>query len=44
MARRRERGLSLVELMVGAAIGLIVVAAAGSVVAAHQAAARRIQL
>lgn len=44
MARRRERGLSLVELMVGAAIGLIVVAAAGSVVAAHAIAARRVQL
>jgi prepilin peptidase dependent protein B len=44
MARCRERGLSLVELMVGAAIGLIVVAAAGSVVAAHQVAARRVQL
>ena len=37
MARRQERGLSLVELLVGAAVGLIVVAAAGSVVAAHQA-------
>jgi type IV pilus assembly protein PilW len=44
MARRHERGLSLVELLVGAAIGLIVVAAAGSVVAAHQAAARRVQV
>jgi len=44
MGRRQERGLSLVELLVGAAIGLIVVAATGSVVAAHQGAARRIQL
>ena len=44
MARRHERGLSLVELLVGAAVGLIVVAAAGSVVAAQQAAARRVQL
>ena len=44
MARRRERGMSLVELLVGAAVGLIVVAAAGSVVAAHQAAARRVQI
>jgi prepilin peptidase dependent protein B len=44
MARRRERGLSLIELLVGAAIGLIVVAAAGSVVASHQGAARRVQL
>jgi len=44
MARRRQRGLSLVELLVGAAIGLIVVAAAGSIVAAHQAEARRVQI
>jgi type IV pilus assembly protein PilW len=44
MARGRERGMSLVELLVGAAVGLIVVAAAGSVVAAHQVAARRVQL
>ena len=44
MARRRERGLSLVELLVGAVVGLIVVAAAGSVVAAQQGAARRVQL
>ena len=44
MARRQERGLSLVELLVGAAVGLIVVAAAGSVVAANQAAARRVQI
>ena len=36
MARGRERGLSLVELLVGAAVG--------SVVAAHQGAARRVQL
>jgi len=44
MARRRERGLSLVELLVSATVGLIVVAAAGSVVAAHQGEARRVQL
>ena len=44
MARLGQRGLSLVELMVGAAIGLIVVAAAGSVVAAHHGAARRVQV
>ncbi|MEO8312390.1 MAG: prepilin-type N-terminal cleavage/methylation domain-containing protein [Caldimonas sp.] len=44
MTRGCERGLSLVELMVGAAIGLIVVAAAGSVVTAHQAASRHVQL
>lgn len=43
MARRRQRGLTLVELLVGAAVGLLVVAAAGSVVAAQQAAARRVQ-
>jgi len=44
MPRRLERGLSLVELLVGTAVGLIVVAAAGSVVAAHSAAARRVQV
>lgn len=44
MARGRERGVSMVELLVGAAIGLVIVAAAGSVVAAHQVAARRLQL
>ena len=44
MARRRARGMSLVELLVGTAVGLIVVAAAGSVVAAHQASARRVQI
>ena len=44
MAARRERGTSLLELLVGAAVGLLVVAAAGSVVAAHQGAARRMQL
>jgi type IV pilus assembly protein PilW len=44
MVRSNQRGLSLVELMVGAALGLIVVAAAGSVVAAHQGAARRVQV
>lgn len=44
MTGRRQRGLSLVELLVGAAIGLVVVAAAGSVVAMQQGAARRVQL
>lgn len=44
MRRAGQAGLSLVELMVGTAIGLIVVAAAGSVVAASHAAARRIQV
>jgi prepilin peptidase dependent protein B len=44
MAPRRQRGLSMIELLVGTAIGLIVVAAAGSVVAAHQVAARRAEL
>ncbi len=37
MARRiRSRGLSLIGLLVGTAMGLVVVAAAGSVVASHQ--------
>jgi len=44
MARRQERGLSLVELLVATAVGLIVVAAAGSVVAANQVAAGRAQI
>ena len=45
MARHhRSRGLSLIELLVGSAIGLVVVAAAGSVVAAQHHAARRVQL
>ena len=43
MANRRQRGLSMIELLVGSAIGLIVVAATGSIVAAHQGAARRAQ-
>ncbi len=34
--RHRSRGLSLVGLLVGTAIGLLVVAAAGSAIAAHQ--------
>ena len=34
--RRRTRGVSLVGLLVGTAIGLVVVAAAGGVVATHQ--------
>jgi type IV pilus assembly protein PilW len=44
MAPRRQGGLLMIELLVGTAIGLIVVAAAGSVVAAHQVAARRSEL
>ena len=44
MARHRQHGLSLIELLVGAAVGLIVVASAGSVVAAQQVAARRVQV
>jgi len=44
-ARRRDaRGLSLIELMVGTAIGLIVAAAAASVVSAHLRNSRRVQL
>jgi prepilin peptidase dependent protein B len=43
MQHARQRGMSIVELLVGAAIGLIVVAGAGSVVAANQIEARRIQ-
>ena len=43
MASRRARGLSMVELLVASAVGLVVVAAAGSVVAAHHVAARRLQ-
>jgi prepilin peptidase dependent protein B len=41
MPRQRSRGLSMVELLVGAAVGLVVVAAATSVVAAHQRDLRR---
>ena len=36
MRRHRSRGLSLIGLLVGTAMGLVVVAGAGSVVAAHQ--------
>jgi len=43
MARTRARGVSIVELLVATAIGLVVVAAAGSVVASQQAASRRVQ-
>jgi type IV pilus assembly protein PilW len=43
MARTRSRRLSIVELLVGTAVGLVVVAAAGSLVAFHGAAARRVQ-
>jgi len=43
MARISSRGVSIVELLVASAIGLLVVAAAGSVLAADQAAARRVQ-
>jgi prepilin peptidase dependent protein B len=41
--RRRSRGLSMVELLVGSAIGLLVAAAAGRVVAAQYGEARRLQ-
>jgi len=43
MGPRRARGFSMVELLVGTAVGLLVVASAGSVVAAHRADARRVQ-
>ena len=43
MGRRRSRGVSMVELLVGSAIGLLVVAAAGRVVGAHHGEARRLQ-
>jgi prepilin peptidase dependent protein B len=43
MDRRRSRGFSMLELLVGSAIGLLVAAAAGSVVAAHYGEARRLQ-
>ncbi|MGZ8259558.1 MAG: prepilin-type N-terminal cleavage/methylation domain-containing protein, partial [Caldimonas sp.] len=43
MAQPRARGVSMVELLVASAIGLVVVAAAGSVVASHHTAARRLQ-
>ena len=42
--RHRARGLSMIELLVGTAIALIVVAAAGSIVAGHQIAARRAEV
>ena len=42
--RRAARGLSLVELLVGTAIGLIVAAAAASIVAAHLRENRSVQL
>jgi type IV pilus assembly protein PilW len=41
--RTRARGVSIVELLVATAIGLVVVAAAGGIVGAQHAAARRIQ-
>ena len=41
-ARRRSRGVSLVGLLVGTAIGLIVVAAAGTLAAAHLSENRRL--
>jgi type IV pilus assembly protein PilW len=43
MSRRAERGLSLVELMVGIAVGLTVVAAASTLMAAQMKDARRLQ-
>lgn len=42
--RRAARGLSLIELLVGTAIGLIVAAAAASIVSAHLRESRRAQL
>jgi prepilin peptidase dependent protein B len=44
MTRTLSRGLSIVELLVGTAVGLVVVAAAGSLVASHSAASRRVQV
>lgn len=44
MRRHCERGLSLVELMVGTAVGLIVAAAAGSVVSANLRENRQLML
>jgi type IV pilus assembly protein PilW len=44
MTRTRSRGVSIVELLVGTAVGLVVVAAAGSLVASHSAASRRVQV
>ena len=44
MRRHRSRGLSMVELLVGSAVGLLVAAAAGSVVSAHQGESRRLQV
>ncbi|HZW74508.1 MAG TPA: hypothetical protein VFF43_13225 [Caldimonas sp.] len=41
--RTRVRGLSIVELLVATAIGLVVVAAAGAIVLAQHAAARKLQ-
>jgi prepilin peptidase dependent protein B len=41
MQRRNARGLSMIELLVGTAVGLLVAAAATSVVAAHQRDLRR---
>lgn len=43
-SRRRQRGLSIVELMVGVAVGLFVVAAATMLVATHLADSRRLTL
>ena len=44
MTRAAHAGVSMVELLVATAIGLIVVAAAGSVVAANQVSTRRVQI
>ncbi len=41
MRRQRAHGLSMIELLVGTAVGLLVVAAATSVIAAHQRDLRR---
>ncbi len=41
MRRSRSRGLSMVELLVGTAVGLVVAAAAAGVVGTHQRELRR---
>jgi Tfp pilus assembly protein PilW len=43
LMRTHARGVSIVELLVATAIGLVVVAAAGGIVLAQHAAARRLQ-
>jgi prepilin peptidase dependent protein B len=43
MPRHGERGVSLIELLVGTAVGLLVAAAAGSVLGTQHGAAQRVQ-